>query len=113
MDDLKILADAGYEQASALAEIRTQLVTERNLLWRYKQALEGLTPSGSEFVNDPENCALYVRDTMNRQHETIKRFKFRADALHEFVKRVADRPIMLSTERDLIEEARALERGIK
>jgi len=33
-----------------------------DLLWRYKKALEGLTPGGSEFVNDPERCAEFVRE---------------------------------------------------
>lgn len=28
---------------------------------RWKKAIEGLTPSGSEFVNDPEFCAAYIR----------------------------------------------------
>lgn len=28
---------------------------------RWKKAVEGLTPSGSEFVNDPENCAAFIR----------------------------------------------------
>jgi len=32
------------------------------LLWRYKKALEGCTPGGSEFVNDPEYCAEFVRE---------------------------------------------------
>lgn len=29
---------------------------------RWKKAVEGLTPSGSEFVNDPERCAKYIRE---------------------------------------------------
>lgn len=28
---------------------------------RWKKAIEGLTPSGSEFVDDPEYCAAYIR----------------------------------------------------
>ena len=32
-----------------------------DLLTRYKRALEGLTPGGSEFVDDPERCASCVR----------------------------------------------------
>ena len=34
-----------------------------DLLMRYKHALEGLTPGGSEFVDDPERCAETVRST--------------------------------------------------
>lgn len=30
---------------------------------RYKRALEGLTPGGSEFVDDPERCAACVNAT--------------------------------------------------
>jgi len=33
----------------------------RNMLARWKRAIEGLTPSGSEFVDDPEYCAAYIR----------------------------------------------------
>jgi hypothetical protein len=117
------------QQQRALAETRIQLVAERNLLERYRAALEGLTPGGSEFVNDPENCAWYVREAMNRQHETIKRFKYRGDEPLAFVQRVAKIRLSLeSFHKDgadfrydaasdvnllnrLIEEARALERG--
>ncbi|MDZ4346125.1 MAG: hypothetical protein U1E51_27245 [Candidatus Binatia bacterium] len=28
----------------------------------WKKAIEGLTPSGSEYVDDPERCATYIRD---------------------------------------------------
>ena len=34
-----------------------------DLLTRYKRALEGLTPGGSEFVDDPERCAACVKST--------------------------------------------------
>lgn len=29
---------------------------------RWKKAVEGLTPGGSEFFNDPERCAKFIRD---------------------------------------------------
>lgn len=57
-------------------EIGGRLMTNEQaieLLWRYKRALEGLTPGGSEFVNDPEYCAQYVRNQRTHQHETIIR----------------------------------------
>jgi len=31
-----------------------------DLLTRYKRCLEGLTPGGSEFIDDPERCAKTV-----------------------------------------------------
>jgi hypothetical protein len=42
-----------------------------DLLWRYKRALEGLTPGGSEFVNDPEFCAQWARKARDTQHAMI------------------------------------------
>src|ERR1035441_4552619 len=33
--------------------------------YRAMRALESLTPSGSEFVNDPEACVAFVRDRMD------------------------------------------------
>jgi hypothetical protein len=41
------------------------------LCMRYKRALEGLTPGGSEFVNDPERCAEFVRDKHTRMHHML------------------------------------------
>lgn len=35
----------------------------KDMLTRYKRALEGLTPGGSEFVDDPERCAAVVRSS--------------------------------------------------
>jgi hypothetical protein len=113
-------------QQEELKELHTALEAQMDLLRRYKAALEGLTPGGSEFVNDPENCARYVREAMIRQHETIKRFKYRGDALILFVERVEDIATMNEVEAnssvvdikgraevldDLILKARALERG--
>jgi hypothetical protein len=57
-------------------DIGGRLMTEEQaieLLWRYKRALEGLTPGGSEFVNDPEYCAQWIRERREYQHETIIR----------------------------------------
>lgn len=52
-----------------------------DLLLRYKQALEGLTPGGSEFVDDPEYCAEFVRRSRHSQHETIVRLTKELNAL--------------------------------
>lgn len=47
------------ELLEAYAEHKTDSL--RAVLERWKKAVEGLTPSGSEFVDDPENCAAYIR----------------------------------------------------
>lgn len=44
-----------------------------SLLWRYKKALEGMTVGGSEFVNDPEYCAEWLRKGRDSSHNTILR----------------------------------------
>ncbi len=51
------------------------------------RVLEGLTPGGSEYHNDPERCAAYVRDRLNQQHRLIVRFKKQRDLLLEAVKK--------------------------
>lgn len=38
----------------------------------WKKAIEGLTPSGSEFVNDPAACAAYIRKRTNYPPIIIK-----------------------------------------
>lgn len=50
------------------------------LLRRYKRALEGLTPGGSEFVNDPEYCAEWIRKSRASQHDTIVRQQLKIKA---------------------------------
>jgi hypothetical protein len=54
--------------ASAL---ETELRAERKLSARWKKAIEGLTPSGSEFVDDPETCAAYIRERWTSSHERL------------------------------------------
>lgn len=57
-------------------DISGRSITEEQaieLLWRYKMALEGLAPGGSEFVNDPEHCAKWLRESRASQHATIIR----------------------------------------
>ncbi len=34
--------------------------------------LESLTPGGSEFVDDPERCARYIRDLIDSGHQAKK-----------------------------------------
>lgn len=43
-----------------------------NLLIRYKRELEGLTPGGSEFVNEPELCSEWIRTAHNKTIKALK-----------------------------------------
>lgn len=57
-----------------------------NLFWRYKKALEDLTPSGSEFVNDPEYCAEFVRDRQrNLLHVLAEQKKQASEDIHRLL----------------------------
>lgn len=47
------------------------------------RALESLTPSGSEFVNDVERCVAFVKSSQESQHRTIVNFSSRAKAAEE------------------------------
>lgn len=49
--------------------------TPPDLLTRYKRALEGLTPGGSEFVDDPERCAAHARARQDSLWEQVKKLK--------------------------------------
>ena len=46
---------------------------DKNLLNRYRKALEGLTVGGSEYYNNPERCADDIRHRLDSQSEIIKR----------------------------------------
>lgn len=45
-----------------------------------RQALEGLTPGGSEYAGDPSACVAFVREVRETQHAAIKTFKARAES---------------------------------
>ena len=45
----------------------------KDLLHRYRKALEGLTVGGSEYYNNPERCAEDIRHRLNSQSEIIKK----------------------------------------
>lgn len=47
--------------------------------------LESLTPSGSEFVNEPERCAEFARQHSTSQHQTIIRLTKERNALQDRV----------------------------
>jgi len=46
---------------------------------RAMRALESLTPSGSEFVNDPEACATWVKKVRHGQLAVIRKLSQKAD----------------------------------
>ena len=65
---------------------------------RYEKAIVSLTPSGSEFVNDPEYCAKHVKEYQASQHGIIcnlviekKKLKEERDSLYENLYRIIDR----------------------
>lgn len=47
------------------------------------RALESLTPSGSEFVNDVERCVSFARERMRTVVEWVKRDKAKRTALEQ------------------------------
>ncbi len=64
---------------------------------RYEKAIVSLTPSGSEFVNDPEYCAKHVKEYQASQHGIIcnlviekKKLKEERDLLIDALRECAD-----------------------
>jgi hypothetical protein len=53
-----------------------------NTIEDWKRAIEGLTPGGSEFVDDPQRCAEYIR-TVYSPMETFKGLRAGHDRLRE------------------------------
>jgi len=53
---------------------------ERVTAW--KKAIEGLTPSGSEYVDDPERCAAYIRERLAGP-KTVRDLRARVKVLEE------------------------------
>ena len=71
---LRLMADQLERQ-----DRTTDRVKGKDLLTRYRRCLEGLTPGGSEFIDDPERCAETVtshRDSLMRALvNNVKRIK--------------------------------------
>jgi hypothetical protein len=86
IEDLAELKASVEKLKLLIAENQRQFTMQERKLQRYKAALEGLTPGGSEFVNDPENCARYVRDTMARLHKQLDVLTVEARALERGIK---------------------------
>src|SRR5207245_1879827 len=51
-------------------------------LAEWKKAVEGLTPSGSEFVNDPVACAKHIRERCNWPAIISRLKQENADCVH-------------------------------
>lgn len=91
--------------------------TKLDLFDRYKMMLEGLTPGGSEYVDDPERCAMVIRDRFAGPITILKRQKAKLQAGAEMatwlgllIKTVPDRPdyAVAPTLRNLVEGATKL-----
>lgn len=66
-------SEAGYHDAKDVIEqLNSHLAAQSAEIARWKKALEGLTPQGSEFVNDPERCAAYVQDARTSERSLLK-----------------------------------------
>lgn len=63
--------------AAAQQETRDALAVAAS----WKRAVEGLTPGGSEFANDPERCAQFIKDRCNYPKQIIELRKQLAAAL--------------------------------
>src|SRR5687767_11215945 len=62
-------------------------VEKHDELTRWKKAVEGLTPGGSEFANDPERCAQFIKDRCNYPPQ-ITRLRTRNEQLEAALKSV-------------------------
>lgn len=74
-------------------EMRIELERVKAERDAWKRAVEGLTPSGSEFVDDPAACAAYIRHTYSPL-ETFKRLRAQRDELAAALKRIYDGNVM-------------------
>lgn len=61
------------------------------------KALEGLTPGGSEFVNEVETCATFIRQRLDSTHrrlvETVKELNALKEAVKQFAPEVLQQPL--------------------
>lgn len=48
---------------------------------KWKEAVEGLTPNGSEFVDDPKACSAYIRQVLHSPVTIVHRLNARIAAL--------------------------------
>ena|SRR3990167_9037255 len=62
------------------------MITKLELLDRYKKVLEGLTPGGSEYIDDPERCAEAIRFRWAGPVTILKRQAARLKAAEEMAR---------------------------
>lgn len=53
--------DNTVKLCDTVMDLYRELAESQSMTLRWKKAVEGLTPSGSEFVDDPERCAAHIR----------------------------------------------------
>src|ERR1017187_3742365 len=63
-----------------VARIAASHVAVSKALKNTQRLLEGLTPGGSEFFNDPERCAAFVRERLAGPFGTVKQKLEQAEA---------------------------------
>ena len=71
----------GWYSLPQVAELIDTLAVqpERDRADKIMRALESLTPSGSEYVNDPERCVQFVRDARDSQMKAMLNWKKQRD----------------------------------
>lgn len=53
-------------------DVLVDLQDARKALARYKKSLEGLTPGGSEFCDEPETCAIWIQHSRDGLQYALK-----------------------------------------
>lgn len=66
--------------------------------------LEDLTPGGSEFVNDPQRCAEFIRDQQKSIAKVIKPLKFEIASLKEALEKLDASVKNIDNYYDLVEQ---------
>lgn len=82
--------DTGKERCEA-AERKCDALKQRVVRWQ--RAIEGLTPGGSEFADDPERCAAFVRrNSYMEMFKQNKDLKQRVERLEMALQDIANMP---------------------
>lgn len=106
--------DVAHSERELLESQLALLESERDKIMR---ALEGLTPSGSEFVNNVERCVAFVRDTRDSQMKAMLRFKRRAEkaeaGLDELLGRLSRQALVIQQRQDSWREMQAERDGLR
>lgn len=66
-----------------LWELRHRVDEAQVVIARWKKAIEGLTPSGSEYVDDPERCAQHIRLRLSLSSDRLRKARTEIAALRE------------------------------